>query len=201
MDQSLRSSPESPCPPSRLEDDITVNTADELTALHGLTTVAGDLTIDGSDLSDLTDLECLAQVDGKLSVFRNERLVSLEGLHNLWRVGAFVHISANPTLKSLRGLRKLQSVGGILHSLEITGNDSLTNVEALFGVSVLDGDLRVTNNPVLPACDAVELSEEIFSIRGEITIEGNDHPCDAVPCAEGEICSLACNSANGYSCL
>jgi hypothetical protein len=81
----------------------------ELSALSGLQRVSGKLEIAGnSALDDLSGLERLEQV-GTLSIRDNADLDDLSGLQNLRRVGSVV-VSGNPELASLRGLQGLTRV-------------------------------------------------------------------------------------------
>src|SRR5690606_38942555 len=64
------------------------------------TTINGNLTIDGSDISDLTPLENFTQIEGYLDIKNNNVLTSLNGLNNLQSIGG-LYIHDNERLTSL----------------------------------------------------------------------------------------------------
>ena len=100
------------CEGSFVIDEI--ETAADLEALSGCTTVTGDLSIEYTSLTSLEGLKCLAHVGGKLEIEHNESLTSLIGLERVKYVGGDLGISVNPSLKSLAGLHNLTSVDGRL---------------------------------------------------------------------------------------
>ena len=111
------------CEGSFVIDDI--ETAADLEALSGCTTVTGDLSIEYSPLTSLEGLECLAHVGGRLDIKLNESLTSLIGLESVEYVGGDLGISVNRSLTSLAGFNNLESVGG---RLDIEHNESLTSL-------------------------------------------------------------------------
>ncbi|UCF01989.1 MAG: hypothetical protein JSV14_16815 [Deltaproteobacteria bacterium] len=100
------------CEGSFVIDDI--DTAADLEALSGCTTVTGDISIEYSPLTSLEGLECLAHVGGRLDIKLNDSLTSLAGLESVEAVGGELGISVNRSLTSLAGLNNLKSVGGRL---------------------------------------------------------------------------------------
>ena len=84
------------CEGSFVIDDI--ETAADLEALSGCTTVTGDLSIEYSPIPSLEGLECLAHVGGSLDISINRSLTSLAGLNNLESVGGNLVIWYNHCL-------------------------------------------------------------------------------------------------------
>jgi len=81
---------------------------------EGCETIAGDLRIVDSDLTDLAQLSSVRRVSGKLSVINNHKLISLAGLKGVERAGA-VELHNNPLLCAYFGLLTgLQQVGAPL---------------------------------------------------------------------------------------
>src|SRR6187399_200044 len=58
-------------------------------AFAGCRAIQGDLTIQGTDMSDLSALSELRSVSGALTIRENPNLRNLEGLERLERVGSF----------------------------------------------------------------------------------------------------------------
>jgi hypothetical protein len=84
------------CEGSFVIDDI--DTAADLEALSGCTTVTGDISMEYSPLTSLEGLECLAHVGGRLDIKLNDSLKSLAGLNNLKSVGGRLVIWYNRKL-------------------------------------------------------------------------------------------------------
>ena len=84
------------CEGSFVIDDI--DTAADLEALSGCTTVTGDISMEYSPLTSLEGLECLAHVGGRLDIKLNDSLTSLAGLNNLKSVGGRLVIWYNRKL-------------------------------------------------------------------------------------------------------
>ena len=69
----------------------------------------------GLDITDLTPLQAIREIDTVLGIRRNDSLTRLEGLSGLVVVG-HLEIEENPILENLDGLSSLMEIGG---SLEI----------------------------------------------------------------------------------
>jgi len=114
-----------------------IGNAEQAKAFASCRTIAGDLTIERTDLSDLSALSELRSVSGALVVRDNAKLRSLDGLGRLEHAGSLtLHanglygtrgleglrrvetlvITKNPRLISLRGFRNLERVGTLVVS-------------------------------------------------------------------------------------
>ena len=153
------------CQGSFVIDEI--ETAADLEALSGCTTVTGDLSIEYSPLTSLEGLECLAHVGGRLDIKLNESLTSLIGLESLEYVGGGLGISVNRSLTSFAGLNNLQSVGG---RLDIEHNDSLTSLAGLENITSIGEDLEISYNSSLTSLVALN---NLKSIGGHLDISVN----------------------------
>ena len=149
------------CEGSFVIDDI--ETAADLEALSGCTTVTGDLSIEYSPLTSLEGLECLAHVGGRLDIKLNESLTSLAGLESVEYVGGDLGISVNRSLTSLAGLNNLKSVGG---RLDISINRSLTSLAGLNNLESVGGNLVIWYNRKLCTNLAEALRDRLLDNGG-----------------------------------
>ncbi|SEJ22581.1 Por secretion system C-terminal sorting domain-containing protein [Dyadobacter sp. SG02] len=142
------------CPP---DGDITLSTQAEVnafgTSYAGCSnlTIAGDLTIEGADITDLTPLLIIDAVDGDLRVYSCDALSSLAGLNGLVSIGEKLDINSNASLTALTGLAALNVVGGI----NIASNAALTDLSALAGVTSLSGGLTIDTSDALASLNGL----------------------------------------------
>lgn len=100
-------------------------------------TVNGDITISGADITDLSPLQNIEIMNGKLTIQNNPALPSLSGLTNL-ATAQHLLIYTNNLLADLTGLEKLKSVWGTTHIrynaglVNLKGLDSLANASAFY---------------------------------------------------------------------
>jgi hypothetical protein len=106
--------------------------------------VTGDLTIEGTTLSDLSALSELRSVSGALTIRENAGLRSLAGLEHLERAGS-VSLSANG-LYGTRGIEGLRQVG----TLVIAHNRFLISLGGFRNLQRVE-TLRVSHNPRISA--------------------------------------------------
>jgi hypothetical protein len=151
-------------------------------------TVAGDVEVIGSDLTDLEpliylrqanvlriqgnpELRTLAGLDGvqvlqHVEIDNNPMLGDVSGLSRTDSV-ARVTISKNPQLVSLEGLRSLREVGaGGMAIIDNDGLDELTDFEALERV---EGPLRVASNSGLRSLQTFRRLDSV----GKLEVTGN----------------------------
>ncbi len=147
--------------------------------------------IDNPMLTDLSGLDALLGVDGRVTIEGNAALTTLHGLEGLQNVGENVEIRNDDELGNLQGLTSLTDIGGIFL---ISSNDSLldcTGVNALISTGGIDiwsnpelgsltgfesivniGDsLRISSNPVLD--DVLAMEGGKVDTDGEIEITSN----------------------------
>jgi hypothetical protein len=94
----------------------------------GCSVIEGDMTINGSDITNLNGLITLNSIGGNLVI----------GVDYGW--------DANPALANLTGLDNLASIGC---NLTINGNSILINLSGLNSLSAVNGNLSISNNPFL----------------------------------------------------
>jgi hypothetical protein len=160
------------CKGSFVIDDI--ETAADLEALSGCTTVTGDLSIEYSPLTSLEGLECLAHVGGRLDIKLNESLTSLAGLNNLESVGGRLDIEHNDFLTSLASLENIISIG---EDLEISYNFSLTSLAGLNNLKSVGGRLDISINRSLTSLAGLNNLE---SVGGNLVIWYNRKLCTSM---------------------
>lgn len=106
------------------EGTISVDNANEIESLRDIRVVRGGLRIslDEQDRSDLSFLHCLQTVDGNLTISSNEFLESTKGLENL-RIATRIYIYNNPNLRTMH-IPALKEV----EQLEIDSNPKLEEI-------------------------------------------------------------------------
>jgi hypothetical protein len=122
--------------------------------------VLGTLAISGEDITDLTPLQAIREIQGSLSVHNNDSLASLTGFSGLETVGLHLEIRENPAMLNLDGLSSLATVGcsygePLRWSVWIRDNPSLLNIDGLSGITRTDCDISITANPVLKNLDGL----------------------------------------------
>ena len=75
-----------------IEGDVSLRTQAEVNSFAG-TSIRSNLTIQGTDIIDLTPLSALDSVGGNVSVDHNDALTNLDGLSNLTYVGGSLEVS------------------------------------------------------------------------------------------------------------
>jgi hypothetical protein len=154
-----------------------IGNAEQAKAFATCRRVAGDLTIERTDLLDLSALSELRSVSGALVVRDNAKLRSLEGLGRLEHAGSLtLHanglygtqgleallrvetlvITSNPRLISLRGFRNLERVG----TLVVSKNSRVCARMGLFpALNRVEKHLTVSSNFGLSSEEVANLSE------------------------------------------
>jgi hypothetical protein len=135
--------------------------------LSNCTELEGNVTISGSDITNLNGLNVLTSIGGSLSIGINAALTNLTGLDNLTSIGGDLSIYSNETLTSLTGLEGLTSIGG---GLDISGSVALTSLTGLDNLTSIGGGLNIGSNGAL--IDLMGL-EGLTSIGGSLYIGWN----------------------------
>jgi hypothetical protein len=141
----------------------TTASTDAATFCASYNVIEGDLSLDGTDLVDLEELECLCQVDGGVTITGNGALGSLQGLRWMSSVGGDLTLTSNTALADLKGLDSLTSIGGDLSIA--SSNVRLVNYVGLDALAELGGSLG-TDNPLDPAG-----LEALVSVGGDLEVE------------------------------
>jgi len=144
----------------RLESQADVNA-------FNYTEVTGNLTVQGSYITDLRPIAKLTKVGGVFHIANNSNLTNLVGLENLTSVGGDLYIRNNRNLNSLAGLQNLTSVGKDLW-ISISSLSSLRGLENLTSVG---RSLSIGDNPSLSSLTALE---KLISLEGDLFIVSNN---------------------------
>jgi hypothetical protein len=186
-----------------LPGGITFNTQAQIDSFQvnhpGCTELFGNVTITGSDITDLNGLNILTSINGKLIIDMNDALASLTGLEKLTSTGGFFIIRRNKVLTNLTGLANLTSIGGglsinsndalvsmtglvnltsIANSLSINGNEALTSLSGLENIAAGSiTDLYIYSNNSLSACAVQSICDYIANPNGIIDIHDNASGC------------------------
>lgn len=100
-----------------------------------------------SNITDLTPLEGLLNVEESLQIINNPQLQSLKGLHNVINVGTMLYVADNNMLTGLEGLEGIKTIGT---TLSIARNNNLKSLAALKNVKMdADAGIAVISNPKL----------------------------------------------------
>lgn len=135
-----------------------------------LSTVNGNLHINGEYISTLSNLNKIKAIKGSLSIYRSHLLKNLDGLHNLTTIDSGLYIQTNSSLESINHLSKLEYVGGDILIFE---NESLKNLIGFFNIKAFTNELQVANNISLESLDGLG----VFS-GAELMIYGNSSLTD-----------------------
>lgn len=130
-----------------------------------LSTVNGNLHINGEDISTLSNLNKIKAIKGSLSIYRSHLLKNLDGLHNLSSIDSGLYIQNNSSLESINQLSKLEYVGGDIKILE---NESLKNLHGLSNIKAFTNEIQVTRNLSLESLEGLG----VFS-GAKLTINDN----------------------------
>lgn len=155
-----------------LPDGITFNTQAQIdnfqTNYPGCTEIEGNVTIEGSDITNLNGLSILTSIGGNFMIGGyadgNPSLTGLTGLDNLTSIGGYLWIKKNTSLTSLTGLEGLISIG---NNLEIWHNNALNTLAGLDGLTSIAGILFIEYNSSLTSLAGLE---GLTTIGGDLLI-------------------------------
>ena len=120
----------------------TVHNAADAAKYAACDAVVGDLSIQGSDLTNLDVLARLRSVSGTLAVSDNPRLDDLSGLEQLSSVGR-LEIANNRALDGIEALQHLESA----EAVTIRDNSDLRTLQGLEGLATLQS-LSIEHNGI-----------------------------------------------------
>ena len=145
----------------------TENPIEDLTKLNSLSRIEGRLVIENqSVLSELKGLNSLEFIGENMYLDSNEQLENVDGLSSIKTISS-LQITFNPKLQNINGFRNLTSLG----SLSIANNSSLLNLDGLVGLKSLPaGGLFFQNNESLINLDGLIN----LSTAGGVIIKNND---------------------------
>lgn len=146
-----------------------VRTQAELSEFASCTTISGDLTLVGPELTELTPLSRLKRLVGTLEIAENPSLTDLSGLESLQMVRT-LRLGAIENLGSLRSLAQASRI----RNIEIRDAPALRSLRGLENVTRLDrlvlsntGLSRVLGLGNLTTAEAVEITDNRYLISLE----------------------------------
>jgi hypothetical protein len=144
--------------------------------------IDGDLTVDRTDLTDLSALSCLCEVTGSVTLSSNTTLETLAGLDDLTTIGGTFALSGSTLVRDLTGLGALTDLGtltltstsltsldgienltAVARNLSLTANRSLVSVGGLAGLTTVGGQLYLYDNPLVPTLSGMDGLTEVGS--------------------------------------
>lgn len=190
-------------------DVFSINNCAKITDFQGLNqlTALKQLFIyNCENLTDISSLSQLGSLSGPLEIYDNNKLTSLQGLHNLDSIGSLTLLN-NVAITTLEDLSNLQYVGGSitiqssaltdLHGLEnvkiigdntlndtfygsiaIYNNLLLTNLSALQNLQSIPG-LYIENNPQLSLCSAPPICAAVYNFPQKAFVSNNAPGCNS----------------------
>jgi hypothetical protein len=140
-----------------LPEGITFSTQIQIdnfqTNYPGCTEIEGYVTIEGSDITNLTGLNMLISIGGILTIKDTENLEDFSGLDALENIAMDVHITNNTGLNSLTGPSSLQSIGG---NLNLSSNSALLNLSGLESLTEISENLWIIDNSNLTSVSGLD---------------------------------------------
>ena len=140
--------------------------------------VAGDLIINGDDITDLSNLSSIVAVMGRLIIGQgagnNPALQSLSGLGNITQIGLDFILNGNPQLTEIDLEGLLERIG---RNFEIS-NSNLENINGISNIVGIGGAIVFENCPDLQDLNALTV---LNRVNGDLSIMN----CDALSSLEG----------------
>lgn len=139
---------------------LTINGTDitNLSGLANIQYVLGDVAIQNTQLTSLNDLSLIG-VNGHFEINGNTPLANLAALTNITSLGS-LRIVNNDNLLSLNGLENIESINTeatAIIGLEINGNNSLADITALATLATLNGsEIIIDNNTALTTLSGLD---------------------------------------------
>ena len=146
------------------EGDYTIGSLADLEAFIGYSSIAGNLFILDSYLTNLDGLSYITSISGSLSIVNNDALTNLDGLSNITSIGGGLYIADNAALTNLDGLSNITTIGDNLY---IDDNAALTTLDGLSNITTIGDDLRIQYNAALTTLGGLS---NITTIGGELFI-------------------------------
>ncbi len=150
--------------------DVVLSTVEEVKAFAetGCKKIDGSLIVESGELTTLTQLNNQLEEIRDSLIINGPRLINLDGLYGLKKVGGNVNIKNMGSSSSLEGLNNLESIGG---NLEIHARN-LTSVKGLSKLQSIDGSFKVYDRTRYENFTSFEGMEKLTNIKGDFEING-----------------------------
>ena len=136
---------------------------------QGMTMINGDLSIRGTDVSDLSPLANITTVNGHVVIYMCGELENLNGLHGITTINQNLRIEANAKLDKLTGLANLDFLGG---SLLVLQNPSLTSIAGLTSLNTINGGIEINTCEILMSLSGFPTMVTV--LEQDLIIDGNE---------------------------
>jgi len=147
--------------------DIILSTQAEVDAFGPCSSWDGNITINGSGITNLFSMSGLETINGSLTISNADSLYNLNGLNDLTTInGDGLVIVENDMLLNLNGLNNLEAVES---AFAIVSNPTLVSVSSLSNLTTVD-DLVVFQNAQIPNLNGLEN----VTVTTTLTIELNN---------------------------
>lgn len=156
-------------PALNIGGNLTITNNKELRNLLGLEHIThlNNLVVENNRyLANLSGLNNLKNIDGELSLNKNDGLTSLKGLDSLQQVNNDFVIKDNAAIKSLNGVKSLSDIGGTLDIGASGSDDSAGKLADLSGLESVThiGKLSLRRNLSLVSLHGLENVDTLPSI-------------------------------------
>ncbi|MEP3386924.1 MAG: hypothetical protein ABJO02_01970 [Reichenbachiella sp.] len=150
-----------------INGDLVLHGVNDISALHTLREIRGNVLIGSTSLSSLEGLHNLRKIEGDLNISWNDDLEDLSAFSNLDSLHGELTIRGQPKLISLEGFQNVTYIG---NGVKIAQN-GLKNFSGFESVKQIDGSIEILRN-----LNTKEISafENLESIRYSLLIEWND---------------------------
>lgn len=150
--------------------DVVLTTTEEVKAFAemGYKKIDGSLIVEGNELTTLSQLNNQLEEIRDSLIINGPRLINLDGLYSLKKVGGNVNIKNMGSSSSLEGLNNLESIGG---NLEIHARNSIS-VKGLSKLQSIDGSFKVYDRTWYENFTSFEGMEKLTNIKGDLEING-----------------------------
>ncbi len=116
-----------------------------------------------SNITDLSGLTFIREIQGSLTIKNNKFLSTLVGLEFLKKVDGDFNLTNNPVLKNTTELNSINYIGG---SIQVINNQSLERIEFQRYLPELNGNFIIKNNPMVtiiqPMINATEIKGDLI---------------------------------------
>jgi len=143
---------------------------------QNLTTVDGDIIINGSDIDNLSPLFSIQHITGHLiigdtvnTLNGNDILENLEGLNNLKTIGKDFRLIGNPILNSIGGLQNLETIGENIHLENLPSLSSMSELQLID--NQLNGYLSLNNTGL----QNLQGFHNFQALSGSLVLIGNQY--------------------------
>lgn len=152
-----------------LDGDIALFSQEQVNefAAEKITYLRGNLTLEGSTITDISGLRLLTGIEGSLTI-RNTQITDVDAFSNVTRLDGELLIERNQSLENLNGFSPIESSDSELMTLEVWGNPKLTVINQFNSFDKIEGAVNIRNNESLIEVDFSGLEE-----AGSVSVSDN----------------------------